>query len=65
MLLSDKCLEVIVHIPFLPEYTTLGGDEELPLGEEFQDHLKRFIRAHEKKVVKKFELAQKLVDQLR
>ncbi|XP_070538210.1 inositol 1,4,5-trisphosphate-gated calcium channel ITPR3-like [Ptychodera flava] len=25
------------------EYTEMGGDEELPLGEEFQDHVKCFI----------------------
>jgi len=48
----------------LPAYTELGGDEELPLGEEFQEHLKRFIRPNEKKVQKRIELVRKLVDQL-
>jgi len=45
-------------------YTEIGGDEELPLGEEFQEHLKRFIKPSEKKIPKKFELVRKLVDQL-
>jgi inositol 1,4,5-triphosphate receptor type 1 len=42
----------------------LGGDEELPLGEEFQEHLKRFIKPGEKKVSKRIELCKKLVNQL-
>ena len=46
------------------EYTKIGGDEELPLGEEFQEHLKRFLRPSEKKVPKKIELVRKIVDQL-
>jgi len=46
------------------EYTELGGDEELPLGEEFQELLKRFVRPHEKKVPKRIELVRKLIDQL-
>jgi len=45
-------------------YTELGGDEELPLGEEFQELLKRFVRPHEKKVPKRVELIRKLIDQL-
>ena len=45
-------------------YTELGGDEELPLGEEFQELLKRFVRPHEKKVPKRIELIRKLIDQL-
>ena len=49
---------------FATAYTEIGGDEELPLGEEFQDHLKRFLRPNEKKVLKRIELVKKLVDQL-
>lgn len=45
-------------------YTEIGGDEELPLGEEFQEHLRRFLRPNEKKVQKRVELVQKLVSQL-
>ena len=46
------------------EYTQIGEDEELPLGEEFQDHLKRFLRPAEKKVYKRIEIMKKLIDQL-
>ena len=49
---------------FLTDYTTIGGDDELPLGEELQEHLKRFVRPNEKKVIKKIELVKKIVDQL-
>ena len=45
-------------------YTEIGGDEELPLGEEFQEHLKRFLRPNEKKISKRIELAKKLIEQL-
>ncbi|ELT91343.1 hypothetical protein CAPTEDRAFT_201920 [Capitella teleta] len=45
-------------------YTEIGGDEELPLGEEFQEHLRRFIKPGEKKVKKRIELCLKLVNQL-
>lgn len=48
----------------LVAYTEIGGDEELPLGEEFQEHLKRFIKPNEKKVAKRIEVCRKLVDQL-
>lgn len=46
------------------EYTTIGGDEELPLGEEFQSHVRCFINYSEKKPPKRFELAAKLIEQL-
>ena len=36
----------------------------MPLGEEFQELLKRFVRPHEKKVHKRIELIRKLIDQL-
>ena len=49
---------------FHTAYTTIGGDDELPLGEEFQEHLARFVRPNEKKVPKKIELVKKIVDQL-
>ena len=45
-------------------YTEIGGDEELPLGEEFQLHLGRLLKPHEKKVVKRIEILRKLIDQL-
>ena len=49
---------------FTAAYTEIGGDEELPLGEEFQEHLKRFLKPGERKVKKRIELLKKLVDQL-
>lgn len=36
----------------------------MPLGEEFQDHLKRFLKPGEKRLEKKLELVRKLVSQL-
>jgi len=46
------------------EYTEIGGDEELPLGDEFQEHLRRFLRPGEKKMQKRLELVKKLVTQM-
>jgi len=46
------------------DYTEIGGDEELPLGEEFQEHLRRFLRPSEKKMQKRLELVKKLVTQM-
>ena len=60
---SHRTLIVFVRVN-VSAYTELGGDEELPLGEEFQELLKRFVRPHEKKVPKRIELVRKLVDQL-
>lgn len=55
---------VVTGIFLHTAYTEIGGDEELPLGEEFQEHLRRFLRPSEKKVQKKVELVRKLVSQL-
>lgn len=46
------------------EYTTLGGDEELPLGEEFQELMACFVNSNEKKPAKRFEWTNKLIEQL-
>ncbi|KAL4233979.1 hypothetical protein ACF0H5_005634 [Mactra antiquata] len=46
------------------EYTTLGGDEELPLGEEFQELMECFVNANEKKPAKRYEWTNKLIEQL-
>ena len=46
------------------DYTEIGGDEEVPLGEEFQEHLRRFLRPNEKKMQKRLELVKKLVTQM-
>lgn len=45
-------------------YTNLGGDDELPLGDEFQEHLKRFLKPSEKKISKRLELVKKIIEQL-
>lgn len=46
------------------EYSELGGDEELPLGHEFQEHLRCFIDSTKKDPIKKFKLSEKLIKQL-
>ncbi|OWF52185.1 Inositol 1,4,5-trisphosphate receptor type 3 [Mizuhopecten yessoensis] len=46
------------------EYSELGGDEELPLGAEFQDHLACLIDKRQKKTVDRYAMAEKLVKQL-
>nr|XP_006825393.1 PREDICTED: inositol 1,4,5-trisphosphate receptor type 1-like [Saccoglossus kowalevskii] len=60
------------------EYTEIGGDEELPLGEEFQEHVNCFIyksshnslpiqnlkKKKKKQTESKYELASKLVEEL-
>lgn len=45
-------------------YFDPGGDEKLPLGQEFQDHLRIFVDEREKDPVKRYALAKKLVQQL-
>ncbi len=49
-------------IRIIPEYSELGGDEELPLGEEFQEHIRCFLGQHSG--LDKYKLAGKLVQQL-
>ncbi|XP_078335085.1 inositol 1,4,5-trisphosphate-gated calcium channel ITPR2-like [Crassostrea virginica] len=46
------------------EYTDLGGNEEIPLGEEFQSLVKRFVNHNEKKPEKRYEGACVLIEQL-
>ena len=46
------------------EYSEMGGDEELPLGPEFQEHLKCFINDKSKEPNERFRMAEKLVKQL-
>lgn len=47
-----------------PAYTVIDGDEELPLGEEFQSLVRCFVDYHEKKPEKRSLPAAKLIDQL-
>lgn len=55
---------MLVFLTSFTEYTVLGGDEELPLGEEFQSLVKCFISPNEKKVVKRYEWTGKLIENL-
>ena len=49
---------------YITDYTELGGNEELPLGEEFQSLVKVFIDNKEKKAERKYELFAVLIEQL-
>jgi inositol 1,4,5-triphosphate receptor type 1 len=46
------------------EYTEIGGDETLPLGEEFQDHIRCFVKPQAKKVPQQYAMVSKVIDQL-
>ncbi|XP_074650375.1 inositol 1,4,5-trisphosphate-gated calcium channel ITPR3-like [Tubulanus polymorphus] len=46
------------------EYTEIGGDEELPLGEEFQSFVQCFINPQAKTLDEQYETAGKLLQQL-
>ncbi|XP_035825085.1 inositol 1,4,5-trisphosphate receptor type 3 isoform X3 [Aplysia californica] len=46
------------------EYISIGSNEELPLGEEFQKLARCFIDPHEKKATKRYAPASILVEQL-
>ena len=52
-----------IHFSLL-EYSEMDGDEELPLGQEFQEHLKCFIDEKQTKANLKFARAEKLIQQL-
>lgn len=45
-------------------YSEVGGDEELPLGPEFQDHLRCFIDTSKKDPVQRYRMCEKLIRQL-
>lgn len=55
---------MIIQWLFPPEYTEIGSNEELPLGEEFQSLVKCFVDNKEKKANKRYALTNKLLDQL-
>ena len=58
-------IEIVLFVQlFCAEYTAMGSNEELPLGEEFQSLLKCFIVHNEKKAIKRFAPAKKLLQQL-
>ncbi|XP_076454279.1 inositol 1,4,5-trisphosphate-gated calcium channel ITPR3-like isoform X3 [Babylonia areolata] len=53
-----------IGFPSQAEYSEMGGDEELPLGQEFQEHLKCFVNDRSKEPKDRYRMAQKLVKQL-
>ncbi|KAI0237949.1 hypothetical protein LSAT2_011439, partial [Lamellibrachia satsuma] len=53
-----------VGYPSDVDYTELGGDEDLPLGEEFQSHINCFIQRHKRMPSEQYVLASKLIRQL-
>ncbi|XP_067668084.1 inositol 1,4,5-trisphosphate-gated calcium channel ITPR2-like [Haliotis asinina] len=53
-----------IGFPSREEYSEIGGDEELPLGIEFQEHLRCFIDPHARTPEAKYRMAEKLVKQL-
>ena len=46
------------------DYTELGGDEELPLGAEFQEHIQCFVDPQAKTAEEQYRQAGKLIKQL-
>lgn len=50
----------------MAEYCEIGSDESLPLGEEFQEHIKCFIKTDKMviKITKEYELVAKIIEQL-
>ena len=48
----------------LIEYTDIDGDEAIPLGKEFQQHVKSFMRQNESSLKKKLAPLAKVVEQL-
>lgn len=54
----------LIFDSIIVEYTELGSNEELPLGEEFQNLVKCFVDQKEKKPNKKYALTRKLLEQL-
>ncbi|XP_070173454.1 inositol 1,4,5-trisphosphate-gated calcium channel ITPR3-like [Littorina saxatilis] len=53
-----------IGYPSDADYSEMGGDEELPLGQEFQDHIKCFVCEKYRDTKQKFRMAEKLVKQL-
>uniref|UniRef100_A0A1I8JKI3 RIH_assoc domain-containing protein n=1 Tax=Macrostomum lignano TaxID=282301 RepID=A0A1I8JKI3_9PLAT len=47
------------------EYTSVGGDEALPLDEEFQNHVRCFVNLNNRKPELRYKLARLLVSGLR
>lgn len=61
---GENSVKAQIGYPNEEEYFDTNGDETLPLGPEFQDHLRIFIDEREKDPIKRYSLAKKLVQQL-
>ncbi|XP_053404110.1 inositol 1,4,5-trisphosphate receptor type 2-like isoform X2 [Mercenaria mercenaria] len=53
-----------IGYPSKVPYSEVGGDEELPLGAEFQAHISSFINNSAKNPLEKYKMAEKLIKQL-
>ncbi|KAH3809582.1 hypothetical protein DPMN_137955 [Dreissena polymorpha] len=53
-----------IGYPSHAPYSEVGGDEELPLGPEFQAHINIFIKPEETDPDEKYKLAEKIVNAL-
>ncbi|KAI0212012.1 hypothetical protein LSAT2_003098, partial [Lamellibrachia satsuma] len=53
-----------IGYPSNKAYSELGGDEELPLGAEFQEHMHCFVERHAKTPEEQYRHANKLIKQL-
>lgn len=53
-----------IGFPSKVPYSEVGGDEELPLGLEFQSHINSFVDYSAKNPLEKYKMAEKLIKQL-
>ncbi|OWF37431.1 Inositol 1,4,5-trisphosphate receptor type 3 [Mizuhopecten yessoensis] len=58
---GSNTVQAQIGFPSDGPYSEVGGDEELPLGREFQEHLECFINRQAKTPREKYSLASKLV----
>lgn len=61
---GPNTVQAQIGFPSNLAYSELGGDEELPLGMEFQEHLRCFIDNSMKNPIQRFKLSEKLIKQL-
>ena len=62
MLRYVSCSSLIFYM--YAAYSEVGGDEELPLGEEFQAHINSFINPVSRDPLEKYKMAEKLIKAL-
>ncbi|XP_019647102.1 PREDICTED: uncharacterized protein LOC109487530 [Branchiostoma belcheri] len=61
---GENTVEVQIDFPSNREYNDNVASEELPLAEEFQDHLKCFIDTSKTAPEERYRMAEKLIEQL-